>query len=132
MKRIKYNQCTYYYSFGRKQVFFITVGVITLGRALLTVTSNSLPWFLVFMFIGSMPSTAVYISPLIIAMEISRNEDRTFIAMMQCISWTIALCFMPLLMWLLGDWIPFMLITTLPCAVFLFSNRFVFELIEIY
>lgn len=77
------------------------------------------------MFIGSTTSTAVFMSPLTIAMEISKNENRALIAMFQCVSWTMALCFLPALMWIVGDWKPFMLITTLPCAIFLFSNRLV-------
>lgn len=95
-----------------------------MGQTLLTFTSHNLPLFLFFMFIGNSTTTQLLVSPLIIAMEISKNEERTSIALMQRVAWTIGLCSMAFLMWIIGDWVPFMLITTLPMALFLFSNRY--------
>lgn len=88
-------------------------------------TSSYFPLFLAASLIGSLASTAVFQSPLVISMEISKSKDISHIAMLQCISWTLSLSVMPLIMWIVRDWFVFMLITTLPGALFLFSGRYV-------
>ncbi|XP_017787307.1 PREDICTED: organic cation transporter 1-like [Nicrophorus vespilloides] len=112
---------------GRRPVFFMTVVTIVLGRMLSIITAYSVPLFFLTTFIGSLPSTSVFQGPLVIAMEISKNEDRAHIAMMQCLGWTVGLCMLPLLMWVLRDWYYFMLVTTLPCFLYMFSGSFLIE-----
>lgn len=54
-------------------------------------------------------SMLIFLSPLIIAMETSREEDRGKIAMFQCIGWTMGLSIMPLVFWLVRDWVWFLM-----------------------
>jgi len=72
-------------------------------------------------------SMSIFLSPLIIAMETSREDDRAHIAMMQCIGWTMGMCIMPLVFWVVGDWVWFLMITTLPCGIFALFPKYMIE-----
>lgn len=66
-------------------------------------------------------SMSIFLCPLIIAMETSKEEDRALIAMMQWIGWTLGMCIMPLVFWAVGDWVWFLMMTTIPvglCALY--------------
>ncbi|XP_017787299.1 PREDICTED: organic cation transporter 1-like [Nicrophorus vespilloides] len=112
---------------GRKPVFFITVILVAIGRMLLIVTWHSVPLFFLVMFLGSFPSYSIFQGPLVIAMEISKTENRAYIAMLQCISATLGVCSLPLMMWVLRDWRYFIAVSTLPCIVFIFFGKFMIE-----
>ncbi|XP_065157525.1 organic cation transporter 1-like [Atheta coriaria] len=114
-------------NYGRMPVFYATVVTLVIGRAMSAFTSPWVSVFIIFSMIGSLPSTSVFQGPLIIAMEISRTEDRALISMMQCFGWNAGMVMMPLLMWWLRDWVPFMLVTSLPCAIFLLSRPWMIE-----
>uniref|UniRef100_T1GAE0 Major facilitator superfamily (MFS) profile domain-containing protein n=1 Tax=Megaselia scalaris TaxID=36166 RepID=T1GAE0_MEGSC len=58
-------------------------------------------------------------SPFIISMEISGDEDRTKIAMLQSLGWSVSTTLLPLLCWWLQDWYPFMWVTTIPTILIL-------------
>ncbi|XP_026479557.1 carcinine transporter-like [Ctenocephalides felis] len=112
---------------GRRPVFYLSLITIVTGRLITAFTSS---WFIVFItaaFLGSLTSTSVFQSPLIIAMEISRSEDRAHIAMMQSIGWTSGMILMPLLMWATRDWFIFALVSTIPCTIFLIHNKYMIE-----
>ncbi|KAF2880324.1 hypothetical protein ILUMI_25837 [Ignelater luminosus] len=112
---------------GRKPVFLATLIALVIGKFASVFTAHIFPLFLVAALIGSLSSTAVYSSPLIIAMEICKDTDRAHIAMLQCLGWTIGLATMPLIMWGVGHWTYFMVLTTLPCALFLFLYGYLIE-----
>lgn len=72
-------------------------------------------------------SMSIFLSPLIIAMETSKEEDRAHIAMMQCIGWTLGMCIMPLVFWVVRDWVWFLMITTLPIILFAMYPKYMIE-----
>lgn len=72
-------------------------------------------------------SMSIFLSPLIIAMETSKEEDRAHIAMMQCIGWTLGMCIMPIVFWAVGDWVWFLMITTLPVGLFALYPKYMIE-----
>lgn len=91
-------------------------------------TTGSYPLFLVSAFLGSMAMLTTYQSTLVIALEITSGKEAASIAMLQNIGWAIGNSLMPLLMWAVGDWTYFLLITTLPSALFLLPSRLVSQL----
>lgn len=47
--------------------------------------------------------------------------------MWQCMGWTLGLCILPMIFWMVGDWIWFLAITTLPTLVFLCFPYYMIE-----
>jgi MFS transporter, OCT family, solute carrier family 22 (organic cation transporter), member 4/5 len=45
----------------------------------------------------------------------------------QCIGWTIGMCIMPLVFWAVGDWVWFLMITTLPVGIFALYPKYMIE-----
>jgi MFS transporter, OCT family, solute carrier family 22 (organic cation transporter), member 4/5 len=72
-------------------------------------------------------SMSIFLSPLIIAMETSREEERAHIAMCQCIGWTLGISIMPLVFWASGDWVWFLMATTLPIGLFAMYPKYMIE-----
>ncbi|XP_026477381.1 carcinine transporter-like [Ctenocephalides felis] len=112
---------------GRKPVFYISIVTIITGRVLSALTSSWYSFFLLAAALGNLSITPIFQCPLVISMEISHGDDRAHIAVIQCIAWTIGMCVMPLIMWAVGDWSTFMLITTLPCGLVLFGYKYIIE-----
>ncbi|GLV42087.1 uncharacterized protein CBL_04954 [Carabus blaptoides fortunei] len=112
---------------GRSPVFFITLVTLIVGRCLSAFTVHNTALFMFSILLGSLTSTAVFQAPVIIAMEICEESKRAHIAMMQCLGWTAAMCIMPFILWAYGHWFPFILTTTIPCILFLFSSRWMIE-----
>lgn len=106
---------------GRRPIFFLALIAVVSGRVICTFTSTSMYAFFVFNFIGSLTGETVMQGPLVIAMEISDPKNRGLIGMLLFCGWNIGMSIMPLLMWWLRDWVTFLLATTLPCAIYLFS-----------
>lgn len=72
-------------------------------------------------------SMSIFVTPLIIAMETSKDEDRGHIAMMQSIGWTTGMSLMPLVFWAVGDWVWFLAITTFPVGLFALYPKYMIE-----
>lgn len=47
--------------------------------------------------------------------------------MWQCIGWTVGLCALPMILWAIGDWVWFMLATSVPTLFFLFFPYYMIE-----
>lgn len=77
--------------------------------------------------VSMLTSMSIFLSPLIIAMETSRAEDRGKIAMLQCVGWTMGLSIMPLVFWLVRDWVWFLMLTTLPVGLFALYPKYMIE-----
>ncbi|XP_065157786.1 organic cation transporter 1-like [Atheta coriaria] len=114
-------------NYGRMPMFFISLSMVMIGRIMSSLTSDWTYLFMFFSFIGSLASTTLIQGPLVIAMEISRPEDRALIGMIVFLAWNAGLSILPLLMWWLRDWVPFLLATTLPCGIYLFSRPWIIE-----
>jgi MFS transporter, OCT family, solute carrier family 22 (organic cation transporter), member 4/5 len=46
---------------------------------------------------------------------------------LQCIGWTMGMCVMPLVFWAVGDWVWFLMITTLPVGLFAMYPKYMIE-----
>jgi len=112
---------------GRRPVFYLSVVMIIAGRIMTTLTASIYVLYAAASLISMLTSMLIFLSPLIIAMEVSKEEDRGKIAMFQCIGWTMGLSIMPLVFWLVRDWVWFMLLTTLPIALFAMWNKYMIE-----
>lgn len=96
----------------------MTLACLIVGRFLGAFTANYIYIFFFANFLATMASTAVFQSPLIIAMEIAEEDSHAHIAMLQSIGWSLGMSFLPLICWWLGHYFQFMLVTTLPCLLF--------------
>lgn len=129
---LKYSEfMTRYYilsfSIGRRPVFYLSAVIIILGRIMTTLTTSVYFLFAIASLASMLTSMSIFLSPLIIAMETSKEEDRAHIAMMQCIGWTLGMCIMPLVFWAVGDWVWFLMITTLPVGLFALYPKYMIE-----
>uniref|UniRef100_T1P920 Sugar (And other) transporter n=1 Tax=Musca domestica TaxID=7370 RepID=T1P920_MUSDO len=113
--------------FGRRVVYYISVVFCSIGRLSSILTTAHYTWFLVFSGLAALTINSLFQSPQIIGMEISREQDRSLIAIYQSFGWSIGTTLMPLLFWWLRKWEPFMWITTVPTALVLIFSKYVIE-----
>ncbi|KAI9584390.1 hypothetical protein GQX74_006285 [Glossina fuscipes] len=113
--------------FGRRFVYYISVIFCSIGRLASIMTTSSYIWFLIFSGLAALAINSLFQSPQIIGMEISRERDRSTIAIYQSFGWSIGTTLMPLLFWWLRDWQPFMWCTTIPTALILLFSKYVIE-----
>ncbi|KAI4467000.1 solute carrier family 22 member [Holotrichia oblita] len=116
-----------FYRVGRKPTFYITLSVLFVGRVMSVFTSKYIWVFAFAALLGNLATPSVFQSPLTIAMEISKNENRAKVQFAQALGSTTALCLMPFVYWIFKDWVPFMLLTSLPCGIYLFSCKWFVE-----
>ncbi|KAJ6641583.1 Carcinine transporter [Pseudolycoriella hygida] len=112
---------------GRRPVFYLSAGIIIVGRIMSAVTASVYYLYAIASLVSMLTSMQIFLSPLIIAMEVSREEDRGKIAMFQCIGWTLGLSIMPLVFWAVRDWVWFLMITTLPIGLFALWDKYMIE-----
>ncbi|XP_011194636.2 carcinine transporter [Zeugodacus cucurbitae] len=113
--------------FGRRIVYYISIAFCAVGRSCSIITTNI---YYVFLFCTGLTGFAVnslFQSPQIVGMEISREQDRSIIAIYQSVGWSIGTTLMPLLFWWLRDWATFMWLTTIPTAIVLIFFKYVIE-----
>ncbi|XP_073817563.1 organic cation transporter 1 [Musca autumnalis] len=113
--------------FGRRVVYYISVVFCSIGRLSSIITTAHYEWFLAFSGLAALTINSLFQSPQIIGMEISREQDRSLIAIYQSFGWSIGTTLMPLLFWWLRKWAPFMWITTIPTALVLIFSKYVIE-----
>lgn len=108
-------------------MFYLSAVILITGRLMTTLTSSVYFLFAIASIASMLSSMSVFLCPLIIAMETSKAEDRGHIAMMQSIGWTLGNCLMPLVFWVVGDWVWFLIITTLPVGLFALYPKYMIE-----
>lgn len=59
--------------FGRRFIFYISIGVMVIARVISSFTSDYFIIFAICVFVASLPSNSIYQAPLVIAMEISKG-----------------------------------------------------------
>ncbi|KAL5284853.1 hypothetical protein ACFFRR_006894 [Megaselia abdita] len=114
-------------SHGRQKVFYFAVIATSFGRILSILETSSFLWFAVGVGIAGFAVSAVFMSPFIISMEISSDDDRTKIAMLQSLGWSISTTVLPLICWWLNHWMPFMWVTTIPTLLILIFSKYAIE-----
>lgn len=48
------------------------------------------------------------------------RDDRANVAVIQSLAWTVGLCILPFIYWIVGDWLSFFVLTSVPMLLFLF------------
>lgn len=66
-------------------------------------------------------------SPLVISIEVTKDDDRAQIAMYQYCGWTTGMCIMPLIFWAVGDWVWFVVLTSLPFGLLSLYTKYMIE-----
>lgn len=117
----------YLFSIGRRPVFYISAVVIIVGRIMTIFTPSIYYLFAAASMISMLTSMSIFLSPLIIAMETSKGEDRAKIAMLQCVGWTMGLSIMPFVFQFSRNWIYFLLLTTFPVGIFALWPKYMIE-----
>ncbi|XP_055585416.1 solute carrier family 22 member 7-like [Uranotaenia lowii] len=112
---------------GRLPVFLVSIVMIVVGRSLAVITDEIYWLFALLAFIGSFGTNTSFQSPLIVVMEISRDEDRAALSLWQLVGWTLGVSLPPLAFWWLRDWVWFMLLTSIPCALFILIPGYTIE-----
>lgn len=74
-----------------------------------------------------MTSPLILMSPLVISIETSKDDHRADIAMYHYCGWTTGMCIMPLIFWAAGDWVWFMVITTVPFGLLALYTKYMIE-----
>ncbi|XP_045478489.1 beta-alanine transporter isoform X2 [Harmonia axyridis] len=111
---------------GRRPIFLFSTLSVLIGRILDLYTSSY--WLLMILFlIGNLPSNSVYQAPEVILMEISEPEKTSTIAIINQIFYSLGYGIMPLIFWLVKDWVTFSLIITVPLIAYLFLYTFMIE-----
>lgn len=103
---------------GRLPVYLISIATTAIGRTFAVLAAPHYWLFAGLAFLGSFSSNTSFQSPLIVAMEISKDENRAALSMWQLFGWTVGVCIAPLILWWCRNWVWFMLITSIPCLLF--------------
>uniref|UniRef100_A0A182QL49 Major facilitator superfamily (MFS) profile domain-containing protein n=1 Tax=Anopheles farauti TaxID=69004 RepID=A0A182QL49_9DIPT len=103
---------------GRLPVYVFSIVTAVVGRVFSVLSAHHYWLFAVLAFIGSFSTNTSFQSPLIIAMEISKDANRAALSLWQLVGWTAGVCLAPLILWWIRDWTWFMIITSLPCLLF--------------
>ncbi|XP_026479547.1 solute carrier family 22 member 5-like [Ctenocephalides felis] len=112
---------------GRKPVFFLSMVLIIVGKIFNLFLTSSYYWYVFGYVVTALPQMSLYQTVLVIGMEISTSDENSHVAMLQGIGWTFGICTMPLLMWWLRNWFDFVLVSSLPFAIFLINNKYMIE-----
>lgn len=112
---------------GRELVYYISILLVVVGRIMTTLTTGSYIWFIGSIIIGSLAINTVFLSPLIIAMEFSTEDQRSNIALKQAIAFTLGTCIIPFIYWGFRHWEPFMWITSVTVGFALLLPRYTIE-----
>lgn len=115
------------FSMGRRPVFYFSAILLLIGRIATIFSASTYVLFAAASIISMLTSMSIFLSPLIIAMETSKEEDRGKIAMLQCVGWTIGLSIMPMVFWVVRDWTWFLLITSAPIVMFAMWPKYMIE-----
>ncbi|EAA08673.4 AGAP004104-PB [Anopheles gambiae str. PEST] len=112
---------------GRLPVYLFSIATAAIGRVLSIFSAHSYWLFASLAFIGSFSTNTSFQSPLIIAMEISKDANRAALSLWQLVGWTAGVCLAPLILWWMRDWSWFMIVTSLPCLLFYCFPRYAIE-----
>ncbi|XP_019873308.2 solute carrier family 22 member 21 isoform X2 [Aethina tumida] len=113
--------------FGRRSVFYISLTTLLLGRLSMIITSGYYPLFLISLVVGSLFSNNGFQAILIIGFETTKDENRSLMSFVQCTSWTVGICMIPLVYWYFKRWIPVLIIPSVPLIGFYFFRGYMIE-----
>lgn len=138
--------CQFLFSLGRRLTFYFSAIVGFIGSVLIMTTSHNYIIFCISAVMSALTLMSLFQAPLIISMETSDpwvlpfslissrltsslpfSASRGKIAMWQCIGWTFGLCALPMILWLVGNWVWFMAVTSVPTLIFLFFPYYMIE-----
>lgn len=110
-------------TWGRRPAFFLSALTSAVSHCLMPFTASHYTAFVLVSIFASATNAATFQAPLAFSMEVSDADSKGFVMMLQCIGWTLGMVIMPLVAWLVRDWVPFMLITSIPLGLSIFLYR---------
>lgn len=111
-------------SLGRRPVFLMSLALLITGRGLSVVSTAHYPLYLIAIFLGHSGLTSLSFAATTIGIELSSVERRAHVVMLQSLGWTGGMCLIPLVAWLTGDWVSFVLLPLLPTlGIFVCAQR---------
>ncbi|PSN43705.1 hypothetical protein C0J52_18633 [Blattella germanica] len=115
---------------GRRPVFLMAAICLSLGRTITAFSSSFYYVFLAACFLGNTASSAVFLSPLLIGVEMTTAKLRTHITMLQFIGWGSGFSAVPAIAWLSGgNWKTLLLASSLPSVTMFFAYKVLCHLI---
>ncbi|KAG8230553.1 hypothetical protein J437_LFUL010154 [Ladona fulva] len=112
---------------GRKPVFIASLALVVTGRLITAAATSIYPLFALSMLLSNSGANAVFQTLLAIGIEMSGKGAHSCINTVQYIAWTFGLSLLPFIQWGSRGWRLFMILTTVPTALFLFTYRLVPE-----
>ncbi|XP_049774832.1 solute carrier family 22 member 7-like [Schistocerca cancellata] len=100
--------------YGRRPAFFLSAVSSAVTHCLMAFTASIYPLFFAVSLLASATNAATFQAPLVFSLEVSDEETKGFVAMLQCVGWTLGMMGMPMIAWACRDWVPFMIITSAP------------------
>ncbi|TRY71792.1 hypothetical protein TCAL_01051 [Tigriopus californicus] len=113
--------------FGRKSIFLLTTILVVISGVIKTFVSHNFVVYAALKTVSAACYVAVFHLPFTIITEISPPEYRTWAIGISCITWTAGSCLLPLVSWLLRDWMLIALVTTIPLGFLVLGWNFVPE-----
>ncbi|XP_014669676.1 PREDICTED: organic cation transporter 1-like [Priapulus caudatus] len=102
---------------GRKLSFFICL-TLQLVAAVASAFAPEPISFTFFRFLVGLTIPAIFTIPFVIGIELVGPEKRSFTTLMQCMAYSVGLCLLPGVAYLVREWRHLALATSLPFAIF--------------
>ncbi|XP_049951242.1 organic cation transporter 1-like isoform X2 [Schistocerca serialis cubense] len=114
--------------YGRRPAFFLSAVSSAVTHCLMACTASIYPLFFAVTLLASATNAATFQAPLVFSLEVSDEETKGFVAMLQCVGWTLGMMGMPMIAWACRDWVPFMIITSAPLGFAILLWKMIFSL----
>ncbi|XP_023722542.1 beta-alanine transporter isoform X2 [Cryptotermes secundus] len=111
---------------GRRPVFLLALTLLIVGRGLSVVAAPHYYLYLVTVFIGHSSLSSLCFAATTTGIELSSAESRARVVMLQSLGWTGGMCLVPLVAWLTGDWVSFVLLPLFPAVAILICAQSLF------
>ncbi|XP_070516969.1 carcinine transporter isoform X4 [Cardiocondyla obscurior] len=104
---------------GRRLSFFTCLATLIIGSFLTAISNNFWTWACT-RFVVGLTIPAIYQIPFIISLELVGPNYRSFVTVMTCTFYTMGLCMLAGVTYLIRDWRTLALITSAPFLVYFF------------
>ncbi|KAK0158710.1 hypothetical protein PV328_009685 [Microctonus aethiopoides] len=111
---------------GRRLSFFTCLATLILGGILTSISNNFWTWAACRMIVG-LTIPAIYQIPFIISLELVGPNYRSFVTVMTCTFYTMGLCMLAGVTYLIPEWRILALATSTPFLLYFFYLRFLPE-----
>ncbi|XP_018051183.1 PREDICTED: carcinine transporter isoform X2 [Atta colombica] len=104
---------------GRKLSFFTCLAILIIGGFLTAISNNFWTWAFT-RFVVGLTIPAIYQIPFIISLELVGPNYRSFVTVMTCTFYTLGLCMLAGVTYLIRDWRTLAMTTSVPFLIYFF------------